>query len=74
MEVKKDLEEIFSAFFHSDDFKEMGDTENYRMLHFSLNQLLDDLFLGIHNGRMNHLQEQIDTFNRDREESQKIKV
>ena len=57
VEVKRDLEEIFSAFFHSDDFKEMGDTENYRMLHFSLNQLLDDLFLGIHNGRMNHLQE-----------------
>ena len=60
VEVKRDLEEIFSAFFHSDDFKEMGDTENFRMLHFSLNQLLDDLFLGICKGRMNYLQEQLD--------------
>ena len=68
VEVKRDLDEIFSAFFHSEDFKSADDTDCYRMLHYSFNQLLDDMFLGIHNGRMNHVQEQIDLYNREKEE------
>ena len=63
VEVKRDLEEVFSAFFHSEDFKSADDTDDYRMLHYSLNQLLDDMFLGIHNGRMNHVQEKLDMIN-----------
>jgi hypothetical protein len=63
VEVKKDLEEIFTVFFHSDEFKSCDDTDNYRMLHYSFNQLLDDMFLGIHHGRMNHVQEQLDKIN-----------
>lgn len=74
VEVKRDLEEIFTVFFHSDGFKTTKDTECYRMLHYSLHQLLDDMFLGINNGRMNHVQEQIDTFNHDKEKAIKIKV
>ena len=68
VEVKRDLDEIFSAFFHSDDFKSADDTDCYRMLHYSFNKLLDDMFLSIHNGRMSHVQEQIDLYNREKEE------
>ena len=71
VEVKRDLEEVFSTFFHSEDFKSTEDTESYRMLHYSFNQLLDDMFLGIHHGRMNHVQEQINTYNQGKEEPKK---
>ena len=72
VEVKRDLEEIFTVFFHSEDFKGANDTDDYRMLHYSLNQLLDDMFLGIHQGRMNHVQEQLDRINNPvKEEPQK---
>ena len=63
VDVKRDLDEVFSAFFHSEDFKSADDTDDYRMLHYSINQLLDDMFLGIHHGRMNHVQEQLDKIN-----------
>ena len=63
VDIKRDLDEVFSAFFHSEDFKSADDTDDYRMLHYSINQLLDDMFLGIHQGRMNHVQEQLDKIN-----------
>ena len=74
VEVKKDLEEIFTVFFHSDEFKSCDDTDDYRMLHYSLNQLLDDMFLGIHQGRMNHVQEQLDRINNPVKEEPKKEV
>ena len=72
VEVKKDLQEVFAEFFHSDSFKENNDTEGFRMLHYSLNQLLDDLFISQQKGRINHALQQIDKFNnRDKEEPKK---
>ena len=73
VEVKRDLEEIFTVFFHSEDFKSSDDTDCFRMLHYSLNQLLDDMFLGINNGRNSHIQEQLDKIeNREKGEPQKV--
>ena len=72
VEVKKDLQEVFTEFFMSDSFKENSDTEGFRMLHYSFNQLLDDLFMAHENGRMNRIKEQIDKFeNRDKGEPKK---
>jgi hypothetical protein len=33
------------------------------MLHYSFNQLLDDLFTAHNNGRINHVKEQMDKIN-----------
>jgi hypothetical protein len=63
VEIKKDLQEVFTEFFHSEQFKTNDNTEGFRMLHYSLNQMLDDLFMAHENGRMNHLKEQIDKIN-----------
>ncbi len=63
VEVKKDLQEVFAEFYHSDSFKENNDTEGFRILHYSFNQLLDDLFMAHENGRMDHLKEQLDKIN-----------
>ena len=72
VEVKKDLQEVFTEFFHSESFKENNNTEGFRMLHYSLNQLLDDLFISQQKGRINHALQQIDKFNnRDKEEPKK---
>ncbi len=72
VEVKKDLQEVFTEFFHSEGFKTNDNTEGFRMLHYSLNELLDDLFTAHNNGRINHVQEQMDKIqNRDKEEPKK---
>ncbi len=63
VEVKQDLQEVFTEFFMSESFKTNEDTEGFRMLHYSFNQLLDDLFMAHNNGRMNHVQEQLDKIN-----------
>ena len=63
IDVKNDLQEVFSEFFHSDSFKENNNTEGFRMLHYSLNSLLDNLFMAHHNGRMNNIQEQLEKIN-----------
>ena len=73
VEVKRDLEEIFLAFFHSEEFKSADDTDCYRMLHHSFNQLLDNMFLSIQNRQMNHVQEKIDLYKREKEEPLKVK-
>ena len=74
VEVKKDLEEIFTVFFHSDEFKSTDDTDSYRMLHYSFHQLLDDMFLGIHHGRMSHVQEQLEKINNPVKVESKIEI
>jgi hypothetical protein len=71
VEVKKDLQEVFAEFFHSESFKTNDNTEGFRMLHYSLNELLDDLFMSQQKGRMNHVQQQIDDFNRDKVDPKK---
>lgn len=72
VEVKKDLQEVFTEFFHSESFKTNDNTEGFRMLHYSLNQLLDDLFISQQKGRISHTLQQIDDFNnRDKEEPKK---
>lgn len=68
MEVKRDLDEIFSAFFHSEEFESADDADCYRILHYSFNKLLDDMFLSIHNRQMNHVQEKINLYKREKEE------
>ena len=73
VEFKRDLDEIFSAFFHSEEFKSADDTDCYRMLHYSFNQLLNDMFLSIYNRQMNHVQEKIDLYKREKEELLKVK-
>lgn len=60
VEVKRNLLDVFSTFFNSDEFKERDDTTGFMMLHQSLNGMLDNLFMGHYNGRMNHMKEQID--------------
>ena len=71
VEVKKDLQEVFAEFFHSESFKTNDCTEGFRMLHYSLNQLLDDLFISQQNGRINHALQQIDKFNNQGKEEPK---
>ena len=71
VEVKKDLQEVFAEFFHSESFKTNDNTEGFRMLHYSLNELLDDLFMSQQKGRINHALQQIDDFNRDKGEPKK---
>ena len=71
VEVKKDLQEVFAEFFHSESFKTNDNTEGFRMLHYSLNQLLDDLFISQQNGRINHALQQIDDFNNQGKEEPK---
>jgi hypothetical protein len=72
VEIKQDLQEVFTEFFHSEQFKTNDNTEGFRMLHYSLNTLLDDLFMAHENSRMNHIKEQIDKFeNRDKGEPKK---
>jgi hypothetical protein len=72
VDVKKDLQEVFTEFFMSESFKTNDNTEGFRMLHYSLNQLLDDMFTAHENGRRNYMQEQIDKINnRDKEEPKK---
>ena len=60
VEVKRDLLDVFSVFFNSDEFKERGETVGFMMLQQSLNGMLDNLFMAHHNGRMNYMKEQID--------------
>jgi hypothetical protein len=72
VEVKQDLQEVFTEFFHSEQFKTNDNTEGFRILHYSLNKLLDDLFMAHNNGRANHIQDKIDKFhNPDKEEPKK---
>jgi hypothetical protein len=71
VEVKKDLQEVFTEFFHSESFKTNDNTEGFRMLHYSLNELLDHLFMSQQKGRINHALQQIDDFNRDKVEPKK---
>ena len=60
VEVKRNLSNIFSTFFHSEDFKERDNTDGFLLLHYSLNEMLDGMFLAHHNGINNHMKEQID--------------
>ena len=60
VEVKRDLLDVFSVFFNSDEFKERDETVGFIMLQQSLNGMLDNLFMAHHNGRVNHMKEQID--------------
>lgn len=72
VEVKKDLQEVFTEFFMSESFKTNDNVEGFRMLHYSFNQLLDDLFTAHNNGRINHVKEQMDKIeNRDKGEPKK---
>jgi hypothetical protein len=72
IDVKKDLQEVFTEFFHSESFKTNNNTEGFKILHYSLNKLLDDLFMAHNNGRANHIQDKIDKFhNPDKEEPKK---
>jgi hypothetical protein len=72
VEIKQDLQEVFTEFFHSEQFKTNDNTEGFRMLHYCLNQLLDDMFMAHENGRRNYIQEQLDKFeNRDKVEPKK---
>jgi hypothetical protein len=72
VEIKQNLQEVFTEFFHSEQFKTNDNTEGFRMLHYCLNQLLDDMFMAHENGRMNHLKEQFDKINnRDKVEPKK---
>jgi len=74
VEIKETLREVFAEYFHSESFKNNDCTERFRILDYSLNQMLDDLFMAHNRGLSDYLQQQIDTFNRDKEESQKIKI
>jgi hypothetical protein len=60
VEIKQNLQEVFTEFFMSESFKTNDNVEGFRMLHYSFNQLLDDLFLAHNRGKMNYLQEQLD--------------
>ncbi len=60
VEIKQNLQEIFTEFFMSESFKTNDNVEGFRMLHYTMNQLLDDLFLAHNKGRVNYLQEQLD--------------
>ena len=75
VEIKETLREVFTEFFHSESFKTNDCTERFRILDYSLNQMLDDLFMAHNRGRNKHIQEQLDKIdNREKEESQKNKV
>jgi hypothetical protein len=72
VELKQDLQEVFTEFWMSESFKTNDNTEGFRMLHYSLNQMLDDLFMAHNNGRNKHIQEQLDKINNpDKEEPKK---
>ena len=73
VEVKQNLQEVFTEFFMSESFKTNEDTEGFRMLHYSLNQMLDDLFMAHNKGRNSHIQEQLDKIeNREKGEPHKV--
>ena len=63
VEVKQNLQEVFTEFFMSESFKTNDNVEGFRMLHYSLNQMLDDLFMAHNKGRNSHIQEQLDKIN-----------
>lgn len=45
IEIKEVLARVFLEYYQTSDFKERYDTENVRMLHYSLDNLLDNLHL-----------------------------
>jgi hypothetical protein len=72
VDIKQNLQEVFTEFFMSESFKTNENDEGFRMLHYSFNQLLDDLFMAHEKGRMNHIKEQLDKIeNRDKGEPKK---
>ena len=71
--IKESLREVFAEFYHSESFKTNDCTERFRMLDYSLNQMLDDLFMAHNKGRNSHIQEQLDRIeNREKGEPQKV--
>lgn len=60
VEIKQDLQSVFTEFFLSESFKTSDDTGGIRMLHYSLNQLLDDLHLAHNEGKINYMKEQLE--------------
>ena len=45
VEVKRQLSTLFIEFYHSEDFKAIDNTEGFRLLHFYLDEMLDNLFV-----------------------------
>ena len=45
VEVKRRLSEVFTEFYHSDTFKETDNTDGIRVLHYHLDEMLDNLFI-----------------------------
>ena len=45
VEVKRRLSDVFMEFYHSETFKETNNTDGIRVLHYHLDEMLDNLFI-----------------------------
>jgi hypothetical protein len=60
VEIKQNLQEVFTEFFMSESFKTNDNTEGFRMLHYSLNKILDELFTAHNKGKARYIHQQLD--------------